>query len=261
MQQQRSGVTFSLDGMQELLRCSLRHHLNSIRKPTPAEQEEMLLEQAVRSAILYYFKSLQEGKPVTIQDALDFFGKRWYGEIKRREEILYSHTLRRKIPAANEAGIWIHAFLRGYERRPVRPILVDEPYETKISWHTIRGRFDLVQEVPGDRPSIEIVHLSFNKTAPKDFYLRTHMGLTVASYAFRTIYRRRENALVFAWLRGGGTYTTYRTPADYKRLRAQARQAAWYAREDPMPRFGAHCISCPHQDACLSWTDKGGDDE
>ncbi len=255
----RTRLSFSVDDLYDILRCSLRHSFDKSRPLSASERETKRLEHAVRSSLLYHYKNKQAGTPVTTKEVLDFFSKLWYGDVVKKEDLLYSHTIKRRVPAANQASRWIIAYLKKQELRPSKPLLVDSPYKAKIGWHTVDGVFDLVQEVEIDGPRLEIVHFSFAKTRPQEFYLRTHLGLSIASYAFRTLFERREDRLTLAWLKGGELLSTYRTPADYKRLRAWIRQAVWYAREEPVPRFGGHCMSCPYQDDCLAWTGKGGE--
>src|SRR5690606_18594958 len=151
-------------------------------------------------------------------------------------------------------------YLRLREKRRSVIIDVDVPFTLKVGDHKVSGRIDLVEEVRTLRgPKLELGIFSLIKTRPTEFYLRTNLDITLQAYALRSIYQTTEDQIAVWWIRGGNRIETRRTPTDFKKLRNQIRQAAWWLNEYPTPRYGIHCNSCPFQEECIDWDDEGGE--
>lgn len=207
-----------------------------------------------------FHKAQKDGENPGLDELTKRLGDLWYGDVKA-QEILYSRSLQKKIPAATEAISWFAAYLRNRKRRPSIIIDVDVPFTLKVGDHKVSGRIDLVEEVQTPRgPKLELGVFSLAKMRPTEFYIRTHLDITLQTYAFRSLYKATEDQISVWWIRGGDRIETHRTPVDFKRLRAQIRQAAWWLNDYPTPRYGIHCNSCPFQEECLDWDDEGGED-
>ena len=134
---------------------------------------------------------------------LDFFYQSsGYGDVVKKRTFSTPTPIKRRVPAANQASRWIIAYLKKPELRPSKPLLVDSPYKAKIGWHTVDGVFDLVQEVEIDGPKGSRLSTSpLLRPGRKGSISGTHLGLSIASYAFSTLFERREDRLTLAWLK------------------------------------------------------------
>lgn len=248
-----SKIKLNAEDIREVLTCPLLHHLNGTRRKPVSERRKEQLDEIVRITLKQYHQSLVDGEEMTAQDAILLMERLWYGDLKR-EDVLLSRQVKQKMPAAKEAGAWIEYYFRYRKKLLANIIDANVPFTVRVGDIQVSCMIDLVQEIDtGDGKRLELLTFTLAKRRPTDFYLRTHIDITLQSYAFRSLYKTKEDAIVVWWVPGGEAIETHRTPADFAKLKAQIEQAAWWAQAYPTPRYGIHCNACLFQDECLDW--------
>ena len=183
------------------------------------------------------------------------FSDSWF-DANDKFTLLFSGRDTKYVAAAKAVGM-LDIFYRHQRFNPGLVIDVNRPFELPIGDHQITGHIELVREIEfNTRKIIEVADFKTGNYKPDDFTLEHDLNLTVASYAFRHLYRSREDQLVYYMLKGGERFATARTSHHFEHLEQIVDQVATSIEDGHFyPRYSYQCKSCPYQDYCRRWSD------
>lgn len=122
-----------------------------------------------------------------------------------------------------------------------------------IGNHRFRGVFDRIDQLNG---KFYIADYKTDKSSPGygAFILHRHPQFTYYSYAFREIFKKREQAILYYHLRSGDVFETHRSEKDYDYAKILADEVAEGIYNDRfVPFYGFHCNFCDLQVSCENY--------
>lgn len=128
----------------------------------------------------------------------------------------------------------------------------DKPVE--IAGQKIRGVFDRIDEIDG---KAYITDYKTDKRSPADdsFGLHRNPQFTLYSYAFRQLFQKEEEAVLYYHLRSGRVFKTHRSEKDYDYMRRLVEDVAeGIANDRFVPFYGFHCSFCDHKLPCEKYS-------
>lgn len=128
----------------------------------------------------------------------------------------------------------------------------DEPFD--IDGIPVRGVFDRIDE--NDKGAY-ITDYKTDKSSPEkdSFVLHRHPQFTIYSYAFRKLFGKEEEAILYYHLRSGNVFKTHRSEKDFDYIKRLINEVAEGITKDYFaPFYGFHCNFCDLKTACEKYS-------
>lgn len=247
-------MRISIREVNDYIRCPLYYKLKNIDEIPVNLDINDHFKDMFKLAIYYYYFSIIEGKSRSFEAMM----KRW-------EELWFSREMLETFPEesikekSNEAVMVMTDFIKKYGGEKVTPIAVNFSYEAIFDGPEnlhVTGEIDLIK-ILNDRTArsetcIGIFNLS--KHYPDTFFIKNDLSISVASYAFRSSFKAKEDKIAVHNLRCSEDTPTLRTGGDYSRAEKAIRNikrgidgGIFY----PSPN-AISCSSCPYKMFCLN---------
>lgn len=254
-------MELSLDQIQTYLHCPAEY-MFKYEKNIPAEDPtNTKYKKAIHKTVNYFYFSALGGFVPSAKQMKDKWATIWReaseGPIdaskllfqsKRREEA--SRTDKQIIQGYE----MIHNFYHFNKDSVGIPIAVDHEFRVPIGGVTVTGTFELIREsLDKTSPNrfIEIVDFKTGSEPTDMFLVNNDLNLTVMSYAFRNLFKAKEDRLTYSYLKTGKEIYTSRNERDYDRMKATVLGVAeGIANKRFYPRQTFMCKSCPFKDVC-----------
>jgi hypothetical protein len=210
-------VRISIGDIKDYVRCPLYYKLKNIDEiPYDRDIDEYFKDYFKLSLYYYYFSLLEKKR------------KSFDGMMKRWEDLWFARTMVEQFgddllkEKSNEAIVAMNAFVKKYGDEPTTPIAVNFQYEAIFEGTEnlhVTGDIDLIKVV-NDRTrksETQIVFFSMSKQYPDPFMVKNNIATSVASYAFRSSFKVKEDKIVINNIRCSEDTPTIRTGGDYAR--------------------------------------------
>lgn len=130
------------------------------------------------------------------------------------------------------------------------PIMREERHTIDINGHKVIVIFDRVDEYKGET---YLTDYKTDKSCPdkESFVLHRHPQFTLCSLAFRKIFGRQEDAILYYHLRKSKLLETHRGEKDYDYIKMILDEAAeGICSKKYVPFYGFHCNMCDYKVPC-----------
>jgi hypothetical protein len=247
-------VRVSIREIRDYVKCPLQYKLRHIDEMLEDRSIENYFRDYFKLVIYFYYFSIIENKKKSFEAMM----KRW-------EELWFSSDMMELFPEAelkeksNEAVTLLTNFIKKYGEERCTPIAANFQYEAifegKENLH-VTGDIDLIKIINDrtNRKETCLVDFSLSKTYPDSFLIKNDISLSVASFAFRSNFKSKEDKMIVQSLRRQDDTPTLRTGMDYSRAERSIRNICIGIRDgifypNPTPM---NCPSCSYRLFCLN---------
>jgi hypothetical protein len=247
-------VRISIREMRDYVKCPLYYKLKHIDEIPEDRKIEEYFREYFKLAMYFFYFSLIEKKPKSFDLMMKRWGELWFSS--EMVEMFPEDDLKEK---SNDAVSMMNAFFKKYGSEASVPVAVNMQYEAifqgKENLH-VTGEIDLVKILNDrtNRRETVLVKFSLAKNYPDNFLLKNNVELSVASYAFRSNFKEKEDKLILQTVRGTEDTPTLRTGMDYSRAERSIRNICTGIREGvfyPAPSQMT-CPNCSYRLFCLN---------
>jgi len=247
-------MRISISDVNDYIKCPLFYKLKNLDEvPMDKTVDDYFRDYFKLALYFYYFSLIEKNR------------KSYEAMMKRWEELWFSDEMMSLFPEAtlkeksNEAVPLMTYFFKRYEAEPTLPIAVNFRYEAifegKEHLH-VTGDIDLIKIV-GDgtrKRETQMVFFSMASRYPDQFFLKCNLGTSVASYAFRSNFKEKEDKIIIQNVRLEEDVPTLRTGNDFMRAEKIIRNVCKGIKEGvfyPAPN-NIVCSSCSFKLFCLN---------
>ena len=247
-------MRISINEIRDYQKCPLFYKLKHVDELPINKTIDDYYKDYFKLALYYYYFCVLEKKP-----------KSFEGLMKRWEELWFSREMIELFPESelksksNEAVIMMSDFYKKFSGEVTTPIAVNFQYEAIFpgaeNLH-VTGDIDLIKVV-ADRTRKSETHISFfslSSRYPDQFILKNDLGVSIASYAFRSSFKSREDKITIVSIKGSEDSPTLRTGNDFSRAERAIRNmcngikgGVFY----PAPNM-ISCSKCSYKIFCLN---------
>ena len=247
-------MRISIRDVMDYAKCPLYYKLKNIDCLPEEKKIDEYFKEYFKLALYYFYFSLIEKKP----KSYDLMMKRW-GELWFSNDMLSNFSEEELGKKSNDAVALMNSFFNKYSSEPSIPIAVNMQYEAIFQGPEnlhVTGDIDLVKVV-NDRTAKRqtiLTQFSLSKHPRDGFMLKNDLPISVASYAFRSSFKAKEDAIVIQNIRCAEDGGTSRSGMDYSRAERAIRNIAKGIKEgvfypNPSP---LNCPTCPYRLYCLN---------
>ena len=247
-------MRISVRDIMDYAKCPLYYKLKNIDCLPEEKKIDEYFREHFKLALYFFYFSLIEKKP----KSYDLMMKRW-GELWFSSEMLESFPEEELGKKSNEAVELMTKFFNKHNYEPCTPIAVNMQYEAIFQGPEnlhVTGEIDLVKVVNDRTARRQTILNQFSLTKhPADvFMLKNNLTLSVASYAFRSSFKSKEDKIVMQNIRCAEDGETTRSGMDYSRAERAIRnickgikEGVFYPNPSPI-----NCPTCPYRVYCLN---------
>jgi len=247
-------VRISTREIRDYIRCPLFYKLKNIDELPADKTIDSYFKDYFRLALFFFYFSLLEKKKKSFEAMIKRWEELWFS--REMLEVFPEEELKQK---SNEAVILMNLFFKNFADEPITPIAVNFQYEAifegKEHLH-VTGNIDLIK-ILNDRTHRSetcIVMFAMSKHCPDTFMVKNDLGMSVASYAFRSNFKAQEDKMIVQNIRGSEDTPTLRTGNDYLRAEKAIRNICNGIKNGvfyPSPN-AISCSDCPYRLFCLN---------
>ena len=238
----------------DYVKCPLYYKLKHVDCLPEEKGIDEYFREHFKLALYFFYFSIIEQKP----KSFDLMMKRW-GELWFSSDMLEKFSEEELGKKSNEAVGIMNKFFNTYGLEKEVPIAVNMQYEAIFEGEEnlhVTGDIDLIK-VKNDRTNkreTDLVQFSLSKHLPDLFLLKNNITLSVASYAFRSSFKTKEDKLIMSNIRQGADTATLRTGMDYSRAERAIRNIVKGIQDGvfyPAPSQ-LTCPTCSYRLFCLN---------
>lgn len=248
-------MNITIDQIYDYLRCPMLYNLKYNLDISNTKNINIITKYNldIKKSIYYIFNKIQLGDSVTANILAKNWGSLWLGN-KTQYNIIYSNTHTYK-QLANERkirGLNVLLSVFNYYKNIVgNPILVNKKYSYKIGKINVIGTWDLIRDY---NKAIYISHFLINDKRTTKIHIRKDIRITSAIYAFRKLYRVKEDFNILHIVSGETKLRVdklQRDKEDFKYLLRTIKYIAFSIKNKIFySRPSDFCINCPYRVKC-----------
>jgi hypothetical protein len=247
-------VRISIREIKDYIRCPLFYKLKNLDEIPIDKTINSYFKDYFRLALFFFYFSLLEKKKKSFELMMKRWEELWFS--KEMMEMFPEEELKKK---SNEAAMLMNAFFKRFSNEPITPIAVNFQYEAifegKEHLH-VTGDIDLIKIVNDrtNRSETCIVAFSMSKSYPDIFMVKNDLGMSVASYAFRSNFKAKEDKMILQNICCAEDTPTLRTSNDYLRAEKSIRNICNGIKNGvfyPSPN-AISCGDCSYKLFCLN---------
>jgi CRISPR/Cas system-associated exonuclease Cas4 (RecB family) len=258
-------MDLELDEIHTYLACPAKYKFKYVDKIKLAQGKAVIFKRAMHEAVYYFFYSAMGGRLIRPAEMKD----KWAGIWKiTSQNITNPMTIILKPSQAWKPGGYpepkdqyhikgvelIHNFYHFNHGNPGNVIAVDQDYKVAIDDVNVLGKFELIREIldaEDGKRYIEIVDFKTGDDGIDPFLVKNDFNLTLASYAFRNLFKSTEDRLKYHYLKTGRDIITVRRDNDFNRAKATVKGVAnGIKNKDFYPNQSFMCKTCEFKDVC-----------
>lgn len=253
-------MRISVREIRDYQKCPLFYKLKHVDDIPVNRTIEERFKNSFKLALYCYYFSLIEKKK-----------KSFEGMIKRWEELWFTSEILESFPEeevkrkSNDAVVLMGDFYKKYGNEPATPIAVNFQYEAIFEGTEhlhVTGEIDLIKVINDRTRHSEtcICNFSLSKSYPDSFLVKNEITSSVASYAFRSNFKTKEDRMLIMNINKSEDTPTLRTGSDYLRAEKSIRNICSGIKNRifyPAPNI-IHCANCPYKLFCLNEKSVGG---
>ena len=247
-------MRISISEIRDYIRCPLYYKLKNVDEIPYDRSIDSYFNDYFKLALTYFYFSLLEKKKKSFELMMNRWEILWFSE--EMLQIFPEAAMKEK---SNEAVSLMNSFIKKFSDEPITPIAVNFPYEAifegKENLHVV-GKIDLIKILNDRTHKSEtcIVMFSMSKHALDSFMVKNDLEMSIASYAFRSNFKTKEDRIIMQNVRCADDTPTIRTGGDYLRAEKAIRNICNGIKNGvyyPSPNAIA-CSSCSYKLFCLN---------
>lgn len=247
-------MRISIREIRDYQRCPLYYKMKHIDEIPVDKTINEYFKDCFRLSLYSYYFYIIENKKKSFEAMLKRWEAMWFSSDMM--EVISEADLKAK---SNEAVSMFSGFYKKYGAIEATPIAVNFSYEAIFpgtqNLH-VTGSIDLIQVVNDRTRRSETVLSSFNLSSKHadTFLMKNDLALSVASYAFRSSFKSKEDRIIIQNILCKEDTPTLRTGNDFERAEKAIRNI-YRAIEGgvfyPAPS-SKNCLTCPYKTFCLN---------
>jgi len=210
-------MRLSTEEISDYIKCPLYYKFVHIDKLPLTRTLDDYYKEYIKLSIFFYYFSLIEKKTKSFETILRKWESLWFSD--KMMDSFMEDQIRKK---SNEGVMLLSSFYKKVEKETAVPIAVNFPYEIIFKGEEnlhVTGEIDLIKIV-NDRTrqrETNIVFLCMSHRHMSDIRVKTHLRLTLASYAFRENFKEKEDRIILDHILNKGDNESTRTGNDFSR--------------------------------------------
>lgn len=208
--------------------------------------------QEMHKIIYSYYYGAMNGNNVGLGELKRKWGTFWYKN-KTKEDIMFSNSNTLRSELGVKGVFVIDKLWEVLSEVKHAPLAVEQEYCVQVGEHYVTGTIELIREIKLSKrkSSIDIVNYCLLDANPDKFVLNYDLSVTAQAYAFRNIFKRKEDSFTLYYLRKDKTYQVTRTQqhfdnfADIVNMVATSIEAELF-----YPKYSIECKGCNYQRNC-----------
>lgn len=263
-------MEITVDQILTYLECPMKYKMKYVYGIKEEKDLKIEFRKALHQITFFYYTSLLNGNMPTMKIMKNKWSHIWsaaFDEVGKVEDFLlkprrYSGkgmAIRSEAKEAkfNRDGFeMIHNFYMNHTEKKFVPILINQDYRFSFDDITVIGNFELIREIldieSGSR-FIDIVDIKTSSSTMSSFLLENDLRSTMASYAFREVFKGKEDRICFHYMKNGEETFTRRSEKDFNRMKAIVKDVVKCIQQEVFyPRQTFLCSSCPFEKECSS---------
>jgi hypothetical protein len=243
-------VRISVGEIKDYQKCPLFYKLKNVDELPITKTVDEYFVDYFKLALYYYYFCVIEKKSKSFEGLMKRWEELWFSSDML--DIFSEEDLKSK---SNEAVIMMSDFYKKFSTEAITPIAVNFKYESIFpgteNLH-VTGDIDLIKVV-NDRTRKSETHMSFfslSSRYPDQFMLKNDIGISVASYAFRSSFKSKEDKITIISIKNSEDSPTLRTGNDFSRAEnicTGIKNGVFY----PAPNI-ISCAKCSFKMFCLN---------
>lgn len=217
-------------------------------------------QKVVQKVILNFYSTIQNQEEPRLSTLKRSWGT-WWIQKKTAEDVLYTtpYSWREGFERLRKLGI--EGILTFWEtfKEPGYPLAINQTYHVPLTGDlTLTGTWDIIREIQQDgHPFIQILFIQTGNKKLSPFLLQHDLRITASSYAFYSLFKKREDTLLIYSFDKGRFYRTKREKGEYTRMKETV-LATHYAIEKGLfyPSPSERCEHCPYKTLCKDWLER-----
>jgi CRISPR/Cas system-associated exonuclease Cas4 (RecB family) len=246
-------MKISLQEVQDYISCPLLYDFK-YRHGLP-ENENLNREVAEKmlKVVYYFYFKVMDGHAPALETLKNKWETIWFGKMSPMEYMLTPRT--DKMDTGQKAVPMIDNFFKENYYTPGTPLVINSDFEVEVGDHEVSGTIHLVREVQdGPRKVIELLEYKTGTHTPSEWMVENDLVLSLNSFAFRRIYKHREQRAVAHYLRSNKYFATMRTEEHYRRMTTTIDMIARCLQRGIFyPRQTFLCSTCSYKYYCSAW--------
>lgn len=258
-------MNLTIPEIQTYLYCPYQYKLRYVDGLDQEKEGSRAYKEAMHKAIYSFYYALLDGRILTPKQMKDKWASIWAEYRYSGEDLVQSLFEERQVLKYRSYEIdkrdynmegfkSLMDFHRKNNKNPGVPIAINHDYRVSIDGINVSGTFELVRELNDkDKQNrfIDIVDFRMGNEMSDPMLLQQDLHSTVASYAFRNLFQKKEDRMVLSFLKKGTEYEVHKTEEDYNRMKSIIKGVAnGIERKEFYPRHTFLCKSCPVKEIC-----------
>lgn len=247
-------MRISVREIRDYIRCPMFYKMKHIDEIPVNRDIDSYFRDYFKLSLYFFYFSMIEKKVKSFEAMMKRWEELWFSSSML--EMFSEEELKLK---SNEAVMLMSDFMKKYGSDRVTPIAVNFQYEAvfggKENLH-VTGEIDLIKVVNDKTIKRETIinYFCFSKNYIDPFFVKNDLEYSVASYAFRSSFKSKEDKVVLKNIRCSEDTPTIRTGNDYARAEKAIRNISRAIRGGVFyPTANAiSCGSCPYKMFCLN---------
>lgn len=247
-------MRISIKEIKDYIKCPLYYKLKNLDEIPFDKSINSYFKDYFKLALYFYYFSLLDKKKKSFELMMKRWEELWFS--REMLDLFSEEELKKK---SNEAAILMNTFFKRFSDEPITPIAVNFQYEAifegKEHLH-VTGDIDLIKILNDRTHKSEtcITMFSMSKNYPDTFMVKNDLGMSVASYAFRSNFKTQEDKITLQNISCSEDTPTIRTGNDFLRAEKAIRNICNGIKNGvfyPSPN-NISCGDCPYKLFCLN---------
>lgn len=252
-------MEITIDELYTYLHCPAKYDFKFNQQMEAKEQQSILFKEALHKTIYYFFFSVMNERMPTLAQLKDKWAHTYlevFGETFDKNDIFKTTQVQknRRDPLQIKGIEMLHNFYHFNKDNPGVPIAVNQEYRVPVGNLVIKGTFELVREIvdpANGRRYIELVDFKTTDKSLDYFAVKNDLSLTIASFAFRNLFRAKEDRTKYHYMNTGRDIIVPKDERDYKRLEAIVSGVSrGIVEQHYYPRQTYMCRTCEFKEIC-----------
>lgn len=247
-------INFTHREILDFMNCPLKYKFKHINKvETKEKSARETFSETLHKTIQYFYNVIKDEQKIPSNAELrDYWGDLWLNDLDT-EKILYN-TTNEKSRLTRKGYSYLQTFYQNHKYNPGIPIGVNVDYAINLGNYSISGNIELIRVKDG---KVQLVYFSTSQYKPSEFQILNDISYTLTSYAYRQMFKEKENELICYHLATGKEIILYRNHKDVEKVLTTIDNIYNTIKDNRYwQRMSYLCSQCPYQDYCTNWTGK-----
>ena len=248
-------MDLTYEQIMDYYRCPLLYNFKHVLNLKRQSEAEFYKDSLQKTIMFFYYQVMNGNTP-----SLEVLNKKWYKISNNYENFTIEDILFKKDRTGvsnknfrSEQLKLIKTFYEIETSKKFIPIVVDTDIRVQVGDYHVKDTLELVREIEleDSKKVIEVVRFNTSIYKPLPFLIRHDFKLSLQSYAFRKLFKTKEDRLVLYGLKNGYISPTTRDQEEFKRLETIINNVGDSIADKKFHPIITHqCKQCLYQDVC-----------